>query len=237
MRADANLTARSDLLKTTLLSLVAAAVAVLAPTAHADTVYAGVNFPAGPISFADQFVTHTYPSAAQAPDQYNNHADASLGIPNYVSGGGCTAATQPCTFMSLGNGGSATWRFTDNRLVADGTSKYDLAVFEVGPSVEPMYVSISKDGNTWYNVGSLGGSTSAVDLDGYGFTSADLFAYVRLTDANPNHLTTGGGSAGADIDAIGAISTIAAPVPEPSSIALIVAGLAGLGLAVKRRRG
>jgi len=221
-------------MKNLFLALSAVAVTTLAPIAHADTVYNGVNFPAGAISFVDEFVSRSYPTPAQAPDQYNNHTDAALGIPNYVSGGGCTAATQPCTFMSLGNGGSAVWRFTDNVLVPDGTSNYDLAIFEVGPSVEPMFVAVSKDGNTWHNVGALGGSTSAVDLDAYGFTAADRFAFVRLTDANPNNLTTGGGSAGADIDSIGAISTL--PVPEPTSVALMLAGLAGLGLHLKRSR-
>ncbi|MDY0743760.1 PEP-CTERM sorting domain-containing protein [Paucibacter sp. R3-3] len=222
-------------MKTPFLALALAASALLSSQANA-TVYAGVNFPAGSISFADEFVSRSYPTAAQAPDQYNNHPEASLGVPNYVSGGGCTAKTQPCTFMSLGNGGSAIWRFTDNVLVPDGTSNYDLAVFEVGPSVEPMYVAVSKDGVNWSNVGALGGSTSAVDLDSYGFTAADHFSYVRLTDANPNHLTTGGGSSGADIDAIGAISTLpVAAVPEPATVALMLAGLVGIGFSARRK--
>lgn len=221
------------------LSVAAAALAALAPlTSHAQIYNGnGIDFPAGDISFADEVVSQSY-LPGKAPNAINSNPLRSLGAPDYQSGGSCTQDTEanPCTFTSLGSGGTTVWKFTDNLLVVNGSLSFDLIVFEVGPAVEPMRVDISKDGETWYDVGNLGGSISAIDLDrlSYGFTTADQFSYVRLTDLTPNG--GGGGSAGADIDAIGAISTVSA-VPEPATTALLLSGLLGLGLHGKRRRG
>lgn len=207
--------------------------AALAPLSAQATIYGGVDFPSGAISFADQVVAQTLPAAtADRPDAANSVASHALGAPNYVSGGACAASNVNCPFSSLGNGGSLTLKFSDNLLTGSNSTRYDLYVFEVGPSVEAMTVEISKDGTTWISVGQVSGTVAGVDLDAYGFGVNDRFAYVRLTDVYSNSYGTGA-SAGADLDAVGAISTVA--VPEPSSVAMMLAGLMGLGWLVRRR--
>ena len=69
-----------------------------------------------------------------------------------------------------------------------------------------MSVDISSDGVTWRSVGGVGGSESGVDIDAVGFGPDSAFSYVRLTD-DPNSVGGSGPTVGADIDAIGAISS------------------------------
>jgi hypothetical protein len=112
----------------------------------------------------------------------------------------------------------------------------DLWVFEVGPDVEDTFVQISKDGTTWHAVGKVFGSTAGVDIDAYGFGPADLFSHVRLTD-DGNEGDQVGLSVGADIDALGAITTSAAPpIPEPGIYALMLFGLGLVAYAARRAR-
>ena len=125
-------------------------------------------------------------------------------------------------------------RFDDNKLTGSGNSALDIWVFEVGPLVEATFVDISKDGVTWSSVGKVAGSTAGIDIDAFGFGPADQFAFIRLTD-DPNAESIPGPSEGSDIDAVGAISTVLTPVPEPGTFLLVGIGLAVLAVWGRRK--
>jgi hypothetical protein len=125
---------------------------------------------------------------------------------------------------------------TDNLLTGSGTSAADLWIFEIGPDIEGTLVDLSKDGLNWFKVGAIGGSTYGIDLDEFGFGVDDHFSYVRLTDSAGDGATSGA-TVGADIDAIGAISTIPnTAVPEPTSWAMMIGGFAAIGMGLRRRQ-
>jgi hypothetical protein len=97
-------------------------------------------------------------------------------------------------------------------------------------------VDVSSDGVTWLSVGSVGGSTAGVDIDAFGYGPNSNFSWVRLTDVAAADQTTGI-TVGADIDAVGAISTVAAAsVPEPATWATMILGLGLVGLSLRTRR-
>lgn len=191
--------------------------------------FKGVEFSQGEISFADN--VDSYFRGSGVGSEYRL-AEQALGTPDYAR------RCRGCDYVSLGNGGSLVLEFADNYLTGSGDANFDLWVFEIGTAVEAMFVEISKDGQTWFDVGKVAGSTSGVDLDAFGFGTGDLFSFVRLTDD-----LAGAGrsypSAGADIDAVGAISTIAKSevsdsqnVPEASNLlgllGLVFAGIWGI---------
>jgi hypothetical protein len=202
--------------------------------AHAvfiGNIQGGAEFPYGAVSFADAVVSY-YPAIINGgPTESHRGAFNALGVPDYTGVQSCFSQAD-CTFVSLGSGGSIVLRFDDNRLTGSGDNKFDLWVFEVGDDIEDTFVDISSDGLTWHSVGKVFGSTAGIDIDAFGFGIGDHFSFVRLTD-DPNEGDQGGYTVGADIDAVGAISTIAKiqeatieqTVPEPRSAELMGIGL------------
>lgn len=209
----------------------ACALWVLASSGLAQAeIIGGVNFPSGASSFADAVVSYTVGTGGvTAPFQGSFNA---LGVPDYTGANGC-ASQAACSFVSLGSGGSIVLRFTDNLLTGSNSAALDLWVFEIGPDVEDTFVDVSTDGVTWNSVGKVFGGTKGIDLDTFGFGIGSTFGYVRLTD-DPNEGAKTGATAGADIDAVGAISSVPNNVDAPPTLAL--AALALLALAGGRRR-
>jgi len=161
--------------------------------------FGGIEFPQGELSFADSVVSYTPGDPAPTDPDHIDPADA-LGVPDHLGGGNNPGS------VSLGNGGNIILEFTNNLLTGSDDDTDDLHIFEIGPDVEDTFVEISEDGITWHAVGSVSGSTSSIDIDAFGFTSADLFRFVRLTD-DPAEGNTIGTTVGADIDSVGAITT------------------------------
>lgn len=202
-----------------------AALGLLASISTQAAIYGGVDFPGGVASFADAVVSYEPTWGGASGPQVSDRSDPlqSLGVPtgSWYSG-----------FVTLGDGGRVTLRFADNSLTGSGSSAFDLWIFEVGEDVEDTYVDISKDGANWFSVGKVAGSTAGIDIDTYGFGTSDFFSYVRLTDDTNEGEQGNSQTAGADIDAVGAISS-APPVnhvPEPTTLALLGVALAMAGM-------
>ncbi|MCW8861984.1 MAG: VWA domain-containing protein [Rhodospirillales bacterium] len=154
-----------------------------------------VCFPLGDASFADQVVSQDFGS--QEPSANTRDPGKTLGPPDYP----IQESTGIVRFLSLGCKGWLTLRFTDNALV-NGEGP-DLHVFEVGQGMEPTFVSISKDGVEWIDLGKISGGTADVDIEAF-VKPGERFHYVRLTDTG----NCGGNWPGADIDAVGAIGAV-----------------------------
>jgi hypothetical protein len=189
----------------------------------------------GQTSFVD--VVHSYDpviNGSGEPIVVLRDPQQAIGTPDLPSPG-CTASSSPpmeCGFVTLGDGGSITLRFTNNVLTGSGDSKNDLWIFEIGADVEDTFVEIGTDGLTWNSVGKVLGSTRGVDLDAFGFDQDDSFTYVRLTD-DPNEGNNTGYSVGADIDAVCALTStpvVVVPSLQPlgtvSLVVLIILGAA-----------
>lgn len=193
----------------------------------------GIEFPQGAISFADEVVGYAPVMVGTGPTAPHRDPSRSLGLPDYAGDNSCASGPE-CTFVSLGDGGTLSLRFVDNLLTGSGDNKADLWIFEVGPDVEGMFVEISADGQNWLSVGKVGGSTSGVDLDAFGHGVNSTFGYVRLRD-DPALDGQTGSTVGADIDSVGAISTVPSNrVPEPTSMALLLAAMVALVVSTKR---
>jgi hypothetical protein len=159
--------------------------------------YGGVEFPDGELSFADAVIDYMPGFGVSSP--WNN-PNVALGIPDAPSGGDKA--------VSLGDGGGLILQFTDNSLTTSGDSSKDLWIFEVGPATEPTKISISKNGIDWIAVGETSGATSGIDIDSYigsGVYAGEKYSFVKLISISA--YTGDLGYRGADIDAVGAISS------------------------------
>ncbi len=177
-------------------------------------VFNDILFDKGDISFADVVVSYTAGTNVSAG--FDNPLKA-LGAPDVV-GRGLEPVDGEFT-TSLGRRGQLTVGFTDNFLTGSGDARPDLIIFETG-SIEGVSVAVSRDGVNFINVGIVAGIDATIDLDAYGFNAQDRFGFVRLTDLGQGTSTTG--AVGADIDAIGALSTVAADIYVPGSQGIVV---------------
>ena len=186
--------------------------------APAET-FNGLFFQQGAISFADA-VTEYLPDAGGVPPQAQFQVvSTALGPPD-GDGIGAEPVLGDKT-VSIGSGGSITLQFVDNLLTGSGDTRPDLVVFEVG-EIESVRVEISRDGTTFQDVGIAGGLVNKIDIDASGFGAQDRFAFVRLTDlrqGDPSTIT-----AGADIDSVGALSTVPVEIFTPGGNGIELTG-------------
>ncbi|SRX55573.1 OmpA family protein [Aequorivita sp. CIP111184] len=156
--------------------------------------YESIYLPLGKISFADKLLE--YKVGLPAPIQKYRDSTQCLHEPNYKN-------YQTPNFISLGCGGSLTVEFTDNGFM--NLPGDDLYLFEVGPSQEPAKVEISQNGTDWVYAGKIAGGKSSIDLSKAGIDEETVFYFLRITDLKDLCKSK---SAGADIDAIGAINSV-----------------------------
>jgi len=180
-----------------LLMIITFIIFLITPEPSMAQKYGGVEFPDGETSFADKIID--YKPGPGVGDSYDDTSNA-LGIPNE-------------DHVCLGDEGILIVQFTNNSLTTSGDDAEDLWIFEVGPKIEPTTVYISTNGTNWINVGFTSGSTSGVDIDAYvssGVIVGQKYSFVKIVDLLPNQ--SGSPYAGADIDAIGVISS---DIPVP----------------------
>lgn len=208
-----------------------------------------------PSSYADAVVDYsngTYGAEAGSNANWAHDPNAALGAENWTSEmttRGSLGGWNKDIGTSLGQNGFLTVEFTDNYLVGGGDDAADLWIFEIGSAVEAMKVEISTDNETWYEVGIAERQNAqqefgiGMDIDARiaaeeSLSLDTLFRYVRVTDGGTNKYQNS--KAGADIDAIAAISSVRADevdVPEPTSLAALFAfGLAGVPALKKRKQ-
>jgi hypothetical protein len=187
-----------------------------------SAVFNDLLFTQGTVAFADRVPANGYsPNFAGGPiptTGFDQPTDA-IGSPSFTG----TAGIEPGAgqgAVSLGNGGRLIVEFVDNVLTGSGNSRPDLVVFEVGVS-ERVAVEVSSDATSYTFVGYIDGINSTIDLDAFGFTTQSRLKFVRLTDiVNEGDATTA--SIGADIDAVGALSSILATQYQAAGIGIDV---------------
>ncbi|MCB9284376.1 MAG: T9SS type A sorting domain-containing protein [Lewinellaceae bacterium] len=177
-------------------------------------------------SFADILIEYTPGCPLADPDP-----TGALGVSDY---NGATV-DQP-NFVFLGQGGSLKLGFTNNILTNSGNELEDLWIFEVGPGIEACDLALQPldsftlaqlqlldipdvDGDGYFEIGGIGGSTSGVDIDAVlpDYPAGTLkFDAVEIVDVIDD--TCWGGTPGADIDAVCALRSIVLDDGNPSGI-------------------
>ncbi len=126
--------------------------------------------------------------------------------------------------VSLGQGGLIELLFVDNVITNSGNTDPDIRIFEVGPDVEDTHVAIrpvpktlplldpdlDKDGDGFFEVGTITGATSTVDIDERlgRFPEGKLrFDAIQLIDVFDKD-DQDGATVGSDIDAVEAIKSV-----------------------------
>ena len=192
------------------------------PGGSTPSIYGGIEFPNGALSFADEVIrydplysggpaptapTFTDPQSALGPPDFSLEEDAS-------SEGA----------VSLGQGGLLELHFVDNYLINSGDSVHDLYIFEVESDVEDTYVAIrptpetalilggshDANGDGYYEIGKVCRTTPSIDFDSIfpGHDSNTLFFdAVQLID-DRYIVDSNEPMAGANIDAVGAIGSV-----------------------------
>ena len=153
-----------------------------------------IYLPLGKISFADKLIA--YKVGSPSPKQIYRDSIQCLHEPNY------TSYSIP-DFISLGCGGSLTVQFTDNGLM--NLKGDDIYIFEVASKKESSKIEVSTNGKDWIYAGKVFGGTSKLDLSDEHIDSYTVFYFLRVTDLKDLCKSK---SAGADIDAIGAINSV-----------------------------
>lgn len=153
-----------------------------------------IYLPLGKISFADSIV-HVRIGDPPPLKKYTD-SKQSLHEPDYKY-------YEDATFVSLGCKGSLTVAFTNNGFM--NLPGNDLYIFEVGPTREAAKIEISQNGTDWIYAGNIAGGKSIIDLDNQQISSDIVFYYLRITDLKDLCKSK---SAGADIDAVGAINSV-----------------------------
>lgn len=156
--------------------------------------YESIYLPLGKISFADKLVE--FKVGSPVPVKKYRDSIQCLHEPNYRN-------YQTPNFLSLGCSGSLTVEFTDNGFM--NLPGEDLYLFEVGPSQEAAKIEISQNGTDWIYAGKITGGKSSLDLSNVGIDTETVFYFLRITDLKELCKSK---SAGADIDAIGAINSV-----------------------------
>lgn len=181
--------------------------------------FEGILFDQGRISFADAVVSYDPDAGNNPPAFIHQTPNAALGAPD-CNGRGPEPVDGQFT-VSLGLGGTLTLQFVDNYLTGSGNSQNDLVVFETG-DIESVLVEISRDGINFFDVGIVGGLTNQIDIDQFGFGLNDRFSFVRLTDLRQGG--SAGSALGADIDAVGAISSVSVDQFTPGGVGINIVG-------------
>ena len=188
-------------------------------------IFQGVTFEHGGISFADAVDPNDVTLGLDADFEFTD-VNAALGSPDGTGRG--PEPENGETTLSLGTGGRVVFQFVDNLLTGNDSPTPDLVVFETGAS-ESVSVEISRDGVNYYAVGVASGLSPYIDIDAAGYDSSDRFGFVRLTDlATPfDEPTPSFGPAGADIDAVGALSTVAVDIYTAGGEGIVVTDNSG----------